>query len=268
MTDYSSAIPPDVRADILTRLEAIERDNDVRITLAVESGSRAWGFASNDSDYDVRFLYVRSHDWHCSINVEGKRDVIECPITDNLDISGWDIRKALRLLYKSNPPLLEWLHSPIIYRELHEAAKPLRATAQRYYSKTSSFYHYLHMAKGNDKNYLQREEVWTKKYLYVLRPLLAIKWSEANQGVPPLDFERVVNEVVDDNSVRTAIGDLLARKRNGDELGTGPRIPALDNFITSEFERHKAEGISKAERPPDIENLNVLFRWIIKEAAQ
>lgn len=240
----------------------------MRIILAVEAGSRAWGFASDDSDYDVRFLYVRPHDRYFSINVEGKRDVIECPITNDLDIRGWDIRKALRLLYKSNPPLLEWLCSPIIYRELYGATKPLRAMSQRFYSKTAAFYHYLHMAKGGYKDYLQAEEVWLKKYFYVLRPLLVIKWSEANQGPPPMEFERIVNEVIHDDSLRTAIDELLARKRDGEELRSAPRIPTLDNFIASEFERHEAKSIDKAEKSPDIENLNVLFRWIIKETAE
>lgn len=104
-------------AEILARLEQIEKDEDVTIFYACESGSRAWGFPSADSDYDVRFIYVRPRDWYLSIDVEEKRDVIERPINDALDISGWDLRKALKLLRKSNPPLLEWLSSPIVYKE-------------------------------------------------------------------------------------------------------------------------------------------------------
>ena len=88
---------------IVNRLEEIERSESVRILLAVESGSRAWGFPSPDSDYDVRFLYARPRDWYLSI--DARRDVIECPIEDVLDINGWDIRKALHLLLKANPVL-------------------------------------------------------------------------------------------------------------------------------------------------------------------
>src|SRR5438045_8726086 len=119
---------------IKAALTEIERDEGVRIFYACESGSRAWGFPSADSDYDVRFLYVRPRDWYLSVDVERKRDVIERPITDELDVSGWDIRKALMLLKKSNPPLLEWLGSPIIYRETLTIADRLRSLLPAYYS--------------------------------------------------------------------------------------------------------------------------------------
>lgn len=98
---------------IRSRLDAIQASENVCIVYACESGSRAWGFPSADSDYDVRFIYVRPVEWYLSI--DDKRDVIECPVEDGLDINGWDLRKALRLSRKSNPPLLEWLGSPIVY---------------------------------------------------------------------------------------------------------------------------------------------------------
>ena len=102
--------------EILKRIAEVEATENVTIFYACESGSRAWGFPSADSDYDVRFIYLRKPDWYLSIDVEDKRDVIERPINDELDISGWDLRKALKLLWKSNPPLLEWLVSPIVYK--------------------------------------------------------------------------------------------------------------------------------------------------------
>ncbi|MBS4161445.1 nucleotidyltransferase domain-containing protein, partial [Klebsiella pneumoniae] len=94
-------------------LANIENMNHVKILFAVESGSRAWGFPSQDSDYDVRFIYVHQKDWYLSI--DEKRDVIERPIHESLDISGWELTKALRLFRKSNPPLLEWLSSEMVY---------------------------------------------------------------------------------------------------------------------------------------------------------
>jgi len=105
-----------ITATILERLAAIEHTELVHILYACESGSRAWGFASPDSDYDVRFIYVRPRDWYLSIDLERRRDVIERPIEGVLDINGWDLRKALQLMRKSNPPLFEWLHSPLVYR--------------------------------------------------------------------------------------------------------------------------------------------------------
>ena len=137
-----------------------------------QSGSRAWGFASRDSDYDVRFLYVHRQDWYLS--VEDRRDVIELPISEDLDVSGWELRKALRLLRKSNPPLLEWLKSPIVYRYDPAFAAEFGALAAEFYSPRRCFAHYLHMAFGNWRDYLRgRESVSLKKYLYVFRPLLA-----------------------------------------------------------------------------------------------
>ena len=143
----------------------IERTEGVRLLYACESGSRAWGFASTDSDYDVRFLYLRPREWYLSIDVERRRDVIERPIDGLLDINGWDLRKALGLFRKSNPPLLEWLHSPIVYLDRHGVAERLRALLEQYYSPTACFHHYYHMAKGNYREYLKGEEVKLKKYL-------------------------------------------------------------------------------------------------------
>ena len=107
----------DVSERVVADLDSIERDENVRVLLAVESGSRAWGFASVDSDFDVRFIYIREPQWYLSIDVEDRPDTIERPLHDELDVSGWDVRKALRLFRKSNPPLLEWLQCPIIYQE-------------------------------------------------------------------------------------------------------------------------------------------------------
>jgi predicted nucleotidyltransferase len=107
-----------VKEEILSRIIEIEDEEGVRIFFACESGSRAWGFPSSDSDYDVRFLYLHPTEWYLSVNLEHKRDVIERPISGDLDINGWDLRKALILLRKGNPPLMEWLGSPIIYREI------------------------------------------------------------------------------------------------------------------------------------------------------
>src|SRR5258708_31381471 len=128
-------------------LAQVEAERHVRVLFACESGSRAWGFASRDGDYDVRFLYVHRRDWYLS--VEDRRDVIERPIADDLDVSGWELRKALRLLRKSNPPLLEWLKSPVVYRHDPAFAVEVGALAAKFYSPRRCFAHYLHMAFGN-----------------------------------------------------------------------------------------------------------------------
>ncbi len=163
---------------IISQLNEIEQKHNVRILYACESGSRAWGFASTDSDWDIRFLYIHQPEWYLSIDLESKRDVIELPITDDLDFSGWDLRKRLKLIYKSNPPLIEWLHSPIVYRDEAGLANRLRMMLTQFYSPRSCFHHYLDMAKGNYREYLKGDTVWLKKYLYVLRPVLALQWME------------------------------------------------------------------------------------------
>jgi len=185
-------------------LAQVESERNVRVLFACESGSRAWGSASRDSDYNVRFLYVHRRDWYLS--VEDRRDVIEQPIADDLDVSGWELRKALRLLRKSNPPLLEWLKSPVVYRHDPVFAAEFGALATEFYSPRRCFAHYLHMAFGNWRDYLRgSEEVSLKKYLYVFRPLLACRWIERQLGQVPMLFAQLVESVLDEAEVRAAL---------------------------------------------------------------
>ncbi len=251
--------------EILKRLSLIETDENVKILYACESGSRAWGFPSADSDYDVRFIYVHPQEWYLSIDLEDKRDVIERPINDELDISGWDLRKALQLLKKSNPPLLEWLSSPIIYRETAGIADKLRDAVDEFYSPISSFHHYLHMAQNNYREFLKGDMVWVKKYFYVMRPLLAIRWIETDSGAVPMEFEKLVNRCVTDTIVRGAIGDLLERKKAGKELDRQPKIPALSNYIESELAELQRSAPPPVREKPNFESLNELFRVALQQ---
>ncbi|MBN2448988.1 MAG: nucleotidyltransferase domain-containing protein, partial [Lentisphaeria bacterium] len=171
------------------------------------------------------------------LTIQHKRDVIERAVDGGLDISGWDLPKSLELLRKSNPPLLEWLQSPIVYREVGTAAAKLRELMPRYYAPTSCLYHYLHMARGNSRQYLQGDVVWVKKYFYVLRPVLACLWIERGFGVVPTEFRILVNRLVGDPTLRAAIDDLLARKRAGQELDQGPRLPRVSDFLDRELSR-------------------------------
>ncbi|HEY0602116.1 MAG TPA: nucleotidyltransferase domain-containing protein [Herpetosiphonaceae bacterium] len=257
-----------IQEQVRVVLDSIEREEDVRIFYACESGSRAWGFPSADSDYDVRFLYVHPTTWYLSIDVETRRDVIERPINDQLDVVGWDLRKALKLFRKSNPPLLEWLNSPIVYAERFEIADRLRTLLPDYYSPTASFYHYLHMAQGNFRDYLRGETVWIKKYFYVLRPLLAMKWIEAGRGIVPMEFAILVEQMVDQPDVRREIDILLERKKQGQELDREPRIAVISDFIERELERLAAQTIRNTEAQPPIEKLNEVFLWALQQAPE
>ncbi len=246
-------------------LSEIEESEDVVILYSNESGSRAWGIESVDSDYDVRFIYLRRPSWYLSVDLFKKCDVIELPIVDELDVTGWDLRKALWLFRKSNPPLNEWLGSPIVYRENRPTAQRLRALRDTYYSPSACAYHYLHMAKGNFREYLKGEEVWQKKYFYVLRPLLAVRWIEAEYGVVPTEFRHLVESILPSGKLRGAIDDLIARKLAGAELDLGPRIPVISDFIEKELERHEVAKFKKIPGFHSFEPLNDLFRQELTE---
>lgn len=252
---------------IVEKLAEIQARENVRIFYACESGSRAWGFPSANSDYDVRFLYVRDRDFYFSIDVEDRRDVIELPIDDELDISGWDLRKALKLLRKSNPPLLEWLSSPIVYLQDDEMIARFRSLVPVSYSPTACMYHYLHMARGNYREYLKGDEVAVKKYFYVLRPLLAIKWIEERSDVVPMEFGVMVDALLDNSNLRSEISNLIERKKQGDELKREPRISVISDFIENETERLKDLTIPPRDDKPLMETLNSAFREIVEKSA-
>ena len=256
--------------EIIQQLSDIESVEQVKIFYACESGSRAWGFPSADSDYDVRFIYLHPRDWYLSVNLERKRDVIERPITDMLDFSGWDLRKALKLLRKSNPPLMEGLGSPIIYREQFAVAAQMRDLAASYYSPVASLYHYLHMARGNHREYLKGPIVWIKKYFYVLRPLLAIRWIERGLGVVPTEFAMLVNKVIDSPEFKREIEKLIESKRRGEELDRGPRIAAISDFVESEIARLESAHFEEKHMKPVglIHEFNRVFRTALDEIWQ
>lgn len=257
-------IDPELRKEIISRLRRVETEHSVRIVYACESGSRAWGFASPDSDYDVRFIYVRDVDWYLSFDVEQRRDVIEYPIVDEIDCNGWDLRKAFYLFTRTNGALLEWLRSPIVYIETGDLAQSLRDLAPRVANPIALCYHYSHMARGNARDYVFGDQVRLKKYFYVLRPLLAIRYIEQGSGLPPVRFEELVDAAAP-ASIKASIKRLLALKRDTPELGTGSPVPELGHFIESELERH-GQIFSGQTRPDLMEaqevrsELNAIFR--------
>jgi hypothetical protein len=229
------------------------------VLLAVESGSRAWGFASKDSDYDVRFIYIHAREWYLSIDSDARRDVIERPIVDEIDLSGWDIRKALRLFAKANPPLIEWLSSPIIYRDHAGFREHLSRLLPIYYQPRSCMHHYLRMAENNRRDYLDGTSVWIKKYLYVLRPILAVRWIEQRRGPVPMEFRKLFVTIEDKAYLIGEIERLLERKQNGEELDRGLPIPVISVFISEEMDRLSAAFSKKEPEAVDLQPLQSLF---------
>ncbi len=214
---------------ISDKLNEIEKTQKVRIIHAVESGSRAWGFASPDSDYDVRFIYIRPLEYY--LKLEKTRDVIEYQLDETLDINGWDLQKALRLLYKSNPTLFEWNNSPIVYKTTPEWQR-VRNIINDYFKSKHGLYHYLSTAKSNYREYLRTDTVKLKKYFYVLRPVLACKWIIDKNSPPPMLFSELCNAELEPY-MKPYVDRLLDLKINTPEIGTGKRIDEINKYLDS-----------------------------------
>lgn len=261
-----------MRGHIIEVIKQIEKDNGVKILFACESGSRAWGFPSKDSDYDVRFIYIHKPNWYLSI--DQKRDVIEIPTRDPisitidplLDLSGWELTKALRLFRKSNPPLLEWLKSSIVYYQSYTTIEKMRELDKNIFSPTSCLYHYLNMAKGKFRDYLQGDEVRIKKYFYVLRPILAAKWIEKYNSIPPMEFQSLLEDILEPGELKESVSTLLKRKIAGEELNLEPRVDIINKYLNKEIEHLEAyiKGLNLDIPDPTME-LDQLFRNTLKE---
>ena len=226
-------VSDEMRATVLENLAELEHRHQVKVLFACESGSRGWGFASPDSDYDVRFVYVNRLPWY--LTVDPGRDVIEQPISGELDINGWDLRKALQLLRESNPTLLEWLRSPIVYQQAAPWADRLRVLAEDGFSPVRGYHHYVSMAKKNLREHLYGDVVRYKKYLYVLRPLLAARWIREERGVPPMRFAELAAQTLTDPALIDEINALLEVKMRAGESATSPRWVGIHDFIEREL---------------------------------
>ena len=258
-------IPEDIRIEIMRRLAAVEEKEGVRILLAIESGSRAWGFASPNSDFDVRFIYARPQDWYLAVDLEDKRDVIEYPIVDDIDLNGWDIRKALQLFWRSNPAVIEWIKSPINYIDKGDFKAGMQELLDSVYTLEKGIYHYRSMAKTNYRGYLMAEMVPLKKYFYVLRPLLATRWIETYRTAPPIEFSALLHLLPKEDGLLEEIQGLLERKKVALEKELAPRIDKLNAFIEAELARLESFSVEKDEKAGGMEQLNALFRQMVRE---
>ena len=245
-----------MKETILAKLDELEKAENVRILLAVESGSRAWGFPSPDSDYDVRFIYVRPKEDY--LRLETVRDVIELPIEGVLDINGWDLAKTLRLLHNSNPTLFEWFSSPIVYRET-PFADEFRAVMGEYFSTRRGLIHYISMARGNFREYLTGDMVKAKKYFYVLRPVLACRWILDRGTPPPMLFSELLDTELDP-ALLPDVNRLLDLKMNAPEIKTIPRVESLNRYLESSIEDVRDRILQLPEEGPcGWQELNRLF---------
>ncbi len=250
----------DVEKEIREKLNEIEQTEGVRILHAVESGSRAWGFASPDSDYDVRFVYVRPKEDY--LRLDEPRDVIEWQLDEVLDINGWDIKKALRQFAKGNATLFEWSGSPIIYRTTEEWKK-ISQVSKQYFSEKAAVYHYYGTANSTLWGYLLGDTIRYKKYFYALRPLLAAQYIEKYHAAPPVLFDDLLKMDMP-QKLKKAIDELLEIKKKTMEDAENPHMPAIQAFIEAETARQKEIADSLPDdHNKDLAELNRVFRQIL-----
>ncbi len=225
----------DIVKEINEKLDEIEAKENVRILHAIESGSRAWGFASPDSDYDVRFIYARRREDY--LRLDEPRDVIEWQLDDVLDINGWDLKKALKQFARGNATLFEWSGSPIVYRTTDEWNR-IREVSKQYFSEKSAVYHYYGTANSTYQEYLQGDTVRYKKYFYALRPLLAAEYIEKYHTAPPVLFDDLLKLDLEPE-LRTAIDELLEAKKRTTEKEENPQMPVIKRYIEDEIKKQK-----------------------------
>ncbi|GAB3588769.1 nucleotidyltransferase domain-containing protein [Hymenobacter daeguensis] len=249
---------------ISTALAQLEATHGIRILYACESGSRAWGFPSPDSDYDVRFIYCHPPAWYLTLD-EG-RDTLNFPIDDELDLAGWELRKALRLLRASNAALFEWLQSPIVYHEVLDFRTRLAALMPAAFNRKAGLHHYLGQLRHGVEDDLTGEEIRLKRLFYALRSALAARWIRERPTPPPMEFAPLRQQLPAD--LQGAVDELLARKATANEKTLVPNPAGLGGFLRAELAAGQAARETLAVlRPGSVASeLDAVFQALISEA--
>lgn len=252
---------------IQARLDEVERDHGVRVLWAVESGSRAWGFPSPDSDYDCRFFYVRRHDDYLS--PWRPRDVIETPLDDVLDVNGWDLIKAIRLAARSNATVLEWLRSPLIYRGQPAFAEELLDVCRAVVDHDAIRRHYFHVGRAhwNRSGAAEGGKVSLKKLFYAIRPAAALHWTRTlGSPVPPMNLSALLEEAPPAEDVIDAITALVRAKAVTRELGEGVVPEPIRRFVLHEFGLAAETGTQRL-RPEIRDRASAAFTDLLRRFA-
>jgi predicted nucleotidyltransferase len=249
---------------IIRHLHRIAAEKNIRILYACETGSRGWGFASPDSDYDIRFVFVHPQDKYLSI--EEPLDNINTIFEDGgevLDFNAWDLRKTLHHLRKSNASPLEWLQSPIVYEQEGNFQHELWAMAPLFFNPQTAVHHYLGICNNSIKTGIADGHIKIKKYFYILRPLLAAMWAADRRTIPPMEFRLLLAQISDNTPLITAINHLWEEKERSVEGHVIPLIPLIQAFIASEMERCKSMVWDARQPDADPEILDVFFRKML-----
>lgn len=220
-----------MRKIILGELKNIEKEERVIILYAVEAGSRAWGYQTDESDYDVRFIYIREVTAY--LNLQETKDVIVKSTHDSIEFSGWDLSKALKLLRKSNPSLMEWLTNENVYREL-SVIKKIRELGDMTFSPASCLIHYNQMAKRNIEKYLNEDTKDLKKWMTIIRPWLACKWIEEFQTFPPNGVNEMIYHININEGMKDTISSMIRARVNGKEV-PNPIVRNFEDYIRNDL---------------------------------
>ncbi len=240
-------------------LSDLEQEKGIEILLACETGSRAWGFPSPDSDFDVRIIYKHQKDWYLSLLEE--KDTIEFFLDNNeIDISGWDLRKSLRLLWKSNPPLLERIQSPIIYKVDSEFLISINSIAQKTYSRIATIHHYLSMAEKAFDEVSSSQEYKLKKFFYALRASVACLWILEKEEIPPIEFSKMLIGLDLEENILARINQLIEIKSTISEAYLHTDEKELINFMQGCINRAEIESKSLPSSKGQMNDLNEFFR--------
>jgi len=248
---------------IQDKLKEIEKEKSVKILYACETGSRAWGFPSPDSDYDVRMIYMHEQDWYLSLS--DKKDTIEMMLDNGeLDITGWDFKKCLKLLWKSNGALLERIQSPIVYHNTNGLTEMFRQYADKCFAPIAAMHHYLGMAKNSFDEVESKEEVKLKKLFYALRATLACKWILEEDSIPPIVFMTMVDKLDFDKSLKQRIKELIELKSGKNENYLHPAEKEINAFISQQLNVAVANANNLKGRKEKDVDLDEFFRYGLK----
>ena len=243
---------------ISAALASLEAQHNIRILYACESGSRAWGFPSPDSDYDVRFIYTPPLDWY--LGLDENPDTLNFPVDDELDLAGWELRKTLRLLRGSNAALFEWLQSPIVYHEAPGFRAQLAPLLPLAFNGKAGLHHYLGQLRRGVEEELVGEEVRLKRLFYALRSALAARWIREKHTLPPMEFAPLCALLPAE--LQGVVNELLAQKAYSNEKTMVARPGALVDFLAAEYAAGQAAraGLAVARPTGLVEALEAVLR--------
>ena len=254
----------DSRKAITDAVKSIEERHGCRVLFAIESGSRAWGFASPDSDYDVRGVYVKPLDWYLQLKDDAPDTIVEA-LPDDIDVSLWDLRKALLQMTKSNASFFEWLGSPIIYKD-DGTISILNALKSECFNPTHAAYHYASMFRNAMEARKADGSIRIKKLCYALRASLCLKCIMAVEEMPPTPFADVLERAALGPGEREAIHEVLAKKESALESDVIVPDARLASLLADRYDSiavhlwHKNGTASEAYA-----KLEQLFRDYVKE---